>query len=162
MGIIWSAALANDKQVADLQAKPEVIADFINECVETGFGIDLDKEWHAVHYLLTGSATPTDGSLSFVLGAWTEVGADNGYGPAWHAPNEAVTAFHLALGKLSDDQLRARYDAAAMVRDRVYIADALAQEGEDARAAIIQDIDRLRTFAAQGAKNGSHAFGMLS
>ena len=162
MGMVWIACFADDQQVTDLLAQPDGVCDFIFERDEVGETINLDKQWHAVHYLLTGAAGPTDSPLSFVLGPFEELGPDNGFGPAWYIPKDAVTKFHAALALFSDDELAAKFDATAMVRDDVYIAKTLAEEGEEGRGYVIEDIGSLRAFAAKGAEGGFSAFGMIS
>jgi hypothetical protein len=162
MGMVWIACLASDEQVIELMAQPDTVCDFIYERDEAGEAIDLDKQWHAVHHLLTGSPEATDSPLSFVLGSFDEIGPDNGYGAAWHIPKDAVANFHASLTSLTDEELAAKYDAAAMVRDDVYIAKTLAEEGEEARNFVLEDVGRLRAFAAKGAEGGFSAFAMIS
>ena len=41
---------------------------------EDGDEIMLDKAWHGIHFLLTGSAEPTGGPLSLLLEEWPEIG----------------------------------------------------------------------------------------
>lgn len=45
--------------------------------------VDLDKAWHAIHYLLTGEADEVPGPLGFLVSGGAPVGAiEVGYGPA--------------------------------------------------------------------------------
>ena len=51
-------------------------------CVETD-EVDLDKAWHAIHFLLAASAWEGEGLRAFLLVGGKELGdVDVGYGPA--------------------------------------------------------------------------------
>src|SRR5687767_14577361 len=48
-----------------------------------GLVTDLDKAWHGIHYLLTGTAAEGGKPLDFLVSGGREVGnVDIGYGPA--------------------------------------------------------------------------------
>jgi hypothetical protein len=164
MGMVWVARLANDLEVARLRRNPDTICDFVNsaEAYATGDTIDLEKHWHAIHFLLTGSSGATESPLSMILGNFEEVGPDYGYGPAWFAPRDVLQGFHAALSSLSQEDLAARYDPDAMVRAQVYIAHSLADEGEEGLKFLLEDIERLRAFAAKGAAGSMNAFGLIT
>ena len=81
---------------------------------------DVDKAWHAVHFLLTGTAQETAGPLGAVVLGGEEFGGDLGYGPPrWLSPtrvDEAATA----LAAISDDEARSRLDFSAMQAADIY------------------------------------------
>ncbi|WP_066648257.1 MULTISPECIES: YfbM family protein [Sphingomonas] len=164
MGMVWVLATASDEQVATLRADPSGLYDFVNseEAYESGRSLELDKQWHAVHFLLTGSAGATDDPLSLIIGTFEEIGPDNGYGPAWFVPKRFIGEFDRTLSAQSNAEIAARYDAAAMVREDVYIADALEEEGEEGLQFLMEDIDRLRTFVTRAAAEGANAFGLIT
>ncbi len=164
MGMVWVVRAASDDDVVSLRADPESIYDFVNpEDLSPDYQIlDLDKQWHAVHFLLTGSAGPVDSPLSFILGTYEEVGPDHGYGPAWFIPSEAIRAFHSALAKHSDEEWARRYDASTAVAEQVYLAETLADEGEEALTFLQSDIARLRSFVRKAVEAGNHAFALIT
>lgn len=164
MGMVWVARLASDTQVAQILQKPDDAYDFINSegAYEDGSAIDLDKQWHAIHFLLTGSADVTSHPLSLIIGKFREIGPDNGYGSAWLIPKEFLLAFDHALSALNEHDLAARYDPAAMVRDEVYIAESLEEEGPEGLEFLQEDIKRLRVFASKAAANSMNAFGVIT
>ena len=45
-------------------------------------GLNLEKSWHVLHYLLTGKAEEAPGPLGNAILGGTEIGGDLGYGPA--------------------------------------------------------------------------------
>src|SRR5262245_36837129 len=73
--------------------------------------LDLDKSWHGIHYLLTGTAWEIgEGAGAAILGG-DEVGEDGGYGPARLVRPEAVRAVAAALSALDVETLRSRFKA---------------------------------------------------
>jgi hypothetical protein len=165
MGMVWVARLADDAEAAEIKAEPDSAYDFINP--EDGYDdsavvVDLDKEWHGLHHMLTGSAGATDSALSLVIGEFEEVGEDNGYGPAWYVPPERLRAFHEALAALDDVALRKRYDPGAMVAEHVYLGDVYQQEGEAGFAFLLERLNQLRAFAERGAALGRGAFVVIT
>jgi len=47
-----------------------------------GHSVSLDKAWHGLHYLLCGALEPAPGPLGQAVFGGTEIGEDQGYGPA--------------------------------------------------------------------------------
>jgi hypothetical protein len=82
--------------------------------------LDLDKSWHGIHYLLTGTAWEIGpGAGEAILGG-EPIGADNGYGPARLLSAESVRAISAALNALDVETLRARFDPGAMAAADIY------------------------------------------
>lgn len=81
---------------------------------------DLDKLWHGVHWLLTGSAEESADGLGAVLFGGAEVGEDLGYGPARLMRPAEVAAVYRALAAVPESELLARFDPVAMERAGVY------------------------------------------
>jgi hypothetical protein len=164
MGMVWVMTRANNDEVAAVRGDPESVYDFINSeaAYESGRGLDLDKQWHAIHFLLTGAPDVTDSPLSLIVGSFEEIGPDNGYGSAWFVPNKALTAFNSALAARSDREWVAQYDAAAAVREQVYLAETLAEEGEEALEFLEGDVARLRAFVADAVVAGDSAFAVIT
>jgi len=102
---------ANDAHIAALPAI---------DPASLGRHLDIEKAWHAVHFIVAGTAWETDDSepaTLCVLGG-DECGEDAGYGPArLHGP-AAVAAIAAALP--AADSLRPRYDPAAFERAEIY------------------------------------------
>jgi hypothetical protein len=85
-----------------------------------GMFVSLEKAWHGLHYLLTGSAEEADPPLGFILQGGEEFGVDFGYGPARLFRAEEVNHLHIALEAVSDDVLWSRFDPAEMTAAGVY------------------------------------------
>ena len=82
---------------------------------------DIDKAWHGIHYLLTGTADEADAPLGFLLSGGAYVGdEDVGYGPARVFTSSETKVIASALSALSDEELRGRYRPDAMMKAEVY------------------------------------------
>ena len=82
--------------------------------------VDLDKAWHGVHWLLTGSAEESSGPASDAILGGEPVGEDLGYGPARLLGADAVAAVAGVLQGLDLDSLSSRFDPARMQQAEVY------------------------------------------
>jgi hypothetical protein len=82
--------------------------------------LSLEKAWHGLHYLLTGSAAEGDLPLAFLLQGGEEVGEDDGYGPPRLFSPDEVEEIDAALSAISDDQLWSRFDPEQMSTEGVY------------------------------------------
>ena len=100
---------------APTEHDPLVFAD--GEVQET----DLDKAWHGIHYMLTGSDWKGDFPLSFLLCGGETVGnIDVGYGPARVLTSEQVRAVDRALEPVDEAYLRARFKPDEMMKLGIY------------------------------------------
>jgi hypothetical protein len=86
-----------------------------------GKSTDLDKAWHGLHYLLTGTAWAGDPPLNFLAAGGREVGdLEVGYGPARVFTAAETRAVRDALERVTADDLRGRFDADAMTAAEIY------------------------------------------
>lgn len=129
-----------------------------------GDDVGLDKAWHAIHYLLTGTAWDGDPPLDLLVTGGTPVGdVDVGYGPARALTAAEVAEAHRALDGLSDEELRGRFDPAAMTDADIYpsIWDR-APEEDDVLGYVMGHLAELRAFLARAAGAGMGAVISLS
>jgi Domain of unknown function (DUF1877) len=83
--------------------------------------LELDKAWQGVHYLLTRTAWDGDPPLNFLLAGGREVGDEEiGIGPARTFTPEETRTIATALGTISDQDLRARFNPKEMMRLEIY------------------------------------------
>jgi len=173
--MIWTARYADAPTLAKLRADPDSIGQFLvgtdvdEELLDAPADVhnvaipfDLDDQWQAIHFLLTGSAEATSDPLSIIVGKFEKIGRDQGFGPAWIIPAERILAADAALSDLDDDTLRERYDPKAMVRHNVYGAKLLAEEGPGGIDFVMDDVERLRSFLSEGAARGLAALAMIN
>jgi hypothetical protein len=88
---------------------------------EQGF-VDLDKAWHCLHYLLSGSAQAGSGPLAFLLAGGIPVGEDDlgGAGPARVFLAAEVADIAAALAEVTEPALLARLDVKKLEALGVY------------------------------------------
>jgi hypothetical protein len=82
-----------------------------------GHSVSIDKAWHGLHYLLCGKLEPAPGPLGQAVFGGTEIGEDQGYGPARYFSPQQVAEIAAALQSPSlERELHARFDAEAMTQ----------------------------------------------
>lgn len=81
----------------------------------------LDKTWHGIHFLLTGSAWEGDEPLNFLV-AWGEEveGMDSGYGPERVFTSAEVKQIDAALSGISKEEFERRFDPVKMMEEQIY------------------------------------------
>ncbi|MFN8507388.1 MAG: YfbM family protein [Dehalococcoidia bacterium] len=82
--------------------------------------LDIDKAWHGLHFLLTGSVDESPGPLGDAVMGGREFGPDLGYGPMRSLDAARVAETSAALDALTAAEVEARYEASAMERAGVY------------------------------------------
>jgi hypothetical protein len=87
---------------------------------ELGERVSLDKAWHGLHYLLSGSVEPTPEPLGQVVLGGTEIGGDHGYGPARYLEPAQVREIAAALAAIDRGEMSSRFDPKAMDAAGVY------------------------------------------
>ncbi len=188
MSMVYCLRRASDASLAALLERPDHIFDFIEaeaapvlsgspSMLARFFGskldpvpggaradgdeAELDKAWHAIHFVLTGSPDATRMPLSLIVEDWPNIGTQDehalGKGPAQAVDAGAMARFHEALSRVNDDQLRLRYDIEDMAAHHVYHAEELLQDIDHGWRYVRDHIDTLRGFAAGAAAAGSGA-----
>lgn len=140
-----------------LEADPSLSEDFLGDADVEGFGpfadLDVDKAWHGIHYLVTGSATEGASPLNFLLLGGRTIGEDMGYGPARGFSPSEVKAIAAALSAVTADTLRSRYDAKVMQREDIY-PGFWVREGDEGLRYVLNHFEDLREFVVGAAEDG--------
>jgi hypothetical protein len=115
--------------------------------VGEGEVVDLDKAWHGIHYLLTGTAWEGDPPLNFLVKGGREVGDEEiGLGPARTLTPLETREIASALAALSDEAVRARFSPTEMMRLEIYPAIWDRDPAEDDTLGYLMDyLGQLRT-----------------
>ena len=91
------------------------ISVYVHDLDKTATQLSIEKEWQAIHYLLTGEIafdeSHADPPLSYVVMGGTPTQYEASYGYIRYLMPEEVKEISLALNKVSKDDLRARFDA---------------------------------------------------
>jgi hypothetical protein len=123
--------------------------------------VHLEKAWHGLHYLLTGSAGESGLPLGFLLEGGREVGEDLGYGSPRLFERSEVQHLNATLAPITDDELWSRFDPEAMDAEGVYpgIWD---EEEEDLREEYVSYFQELKRLVAQASTGGMGLLVILS
>lgn len=125
-----------------------------------GIDTDLDKAWHGIHFLLTGTAWAGEPPLDFLVEGGQTVGAEDlGYGPGRVFSAAEVRGIHAAVAAISDEELARRYSPAALKEADIY-PDIWDRDpgADDAREYVLSYVTTLREFLANASRRG---MGML-
>ena len=115
--------LVRPEVVEALLANPSRITELLEHAYEDHGKdmVDVDKAWHCLHYLLTGTAWEGEFPANFMIGGGTEVGdVDVGYGPARVFGTAEVAEIARLLATLRGSDLAERFDARDMERRDIY------------------------------------------
>jgi Domain of unknown function (DUF1877) len=116
--------------------------------------IDVDKAWHGIHFLLTGTAWEGIFPLNFIVSGGKEVGdVDVGYGPARALTSEDVRRLDAALEPLTSEELERRFDPKQMSKLQIY-PEIWADEDDDSLEYLIEYYTELRAFVRRAAERG--------
>ncbi|WP_098745007.1 YfbM family protein [Paenibacillus sp. EZ-K15] len=120
-------------------------------------GLDIDRSWEAIHYLLCGDIVEGEPPLSYVVPMTTERGIDFGSFGAFFLRAEQVAEALQIISELNEAQLRLRYDFPTMIKDEVYPLEPgmVSVEDEDEFFAyILQHFNEIRRFYSQTVAEG--------
>lgn len=119
--------------------------------------VDLDKAWHGVHYLLTGTAWEGEPPLNFVIEGGTELEYD---GP-WNSAPRIITPagtreIASALALVSDEELRRRFNPAEMMRLEIYpeIWDREPDQNDDPLGYVMSAVGDVRSTVNDAVQRG--------
>src|ERR687886_956057 len=113
---------ASDAEIDRLLANPAEITRFLYGAgADGGERVVLNKAWHAIHFVLTGSRLGGEAPLNFLLSEGTPVGeVDVGYGPARVLTSQQVRAIANALAPIEPDEVARRVDRQRFDTERIY------------------------------------------
>jgi hypothetical protein len=157
MGMIANFRRLPEGDLASLREDPELVSEYLGEGQPVGdFGpfadLDVDKAWHAIHFLLTGSAWEGESPLNFIAAGGSEIGDDVGYGPARCLDSREVANLAAALENLPTNVLLKRFDPEALSAADIYpdIWDRPPEE-DDIQGYVAEYYEVLRTFILDAA-----------
>jgi len=115
----------SDQELETLAADPSSVEQLLFASLLGGSSngheeLEIDKAWHGLHFLLTGTAWEGDFPLNFIATGGQEVGDDLGYGPARALTSGEVHKIDAALEPLTRGALVQRFDPARMTELEIY------------------------------------------
>ena len=116
--------------------------------------IDVDKTWHAIHFILSGNAYESDDNnvlSQLVLGGSPVNEEDLGYGPALLLNKNLVAQIAEALNTWDEALFRKKFDFNNMITNEIYpIIDG--EDENDFYTYVWEYFSSLKTFIAEAAK----------
>lgn len=116
--------------------------------------IDVAKEWHALHFLLTGTASEVYAPEGFLLDGGEALGPDGGNGPTRLFSPREVDDIHSALVDIGDEELWSRFDADRMNAHQVYPSLDWHEELELTRRIYLKTFRELKSFVDKASRHG--------
>ena len=158
MGMAACFAAVGSATADRLRSNPDEIEDYLFP--DDGDGepenyAEIDKAWHGIHYLLTGTADEGAPPLSWAVMGGTEVGEDMGYGPARMLTSEQVKAISNALP--SEETFTASYAPEAMEAAQVYPDVIWVRDGEEALEYLVENYKVMVEFYRSAASRSDGA-----
>src|SRR5215831_15399962 len=122
MAMIGNLRPASDAEIERLLANPSEITRFLYGSEADGSErLVLNKAWHAIHFVLTGSRLGGDEPLNFLVTEGTPIGeVDVGFGPARVLTSDTVRAIAGRLAEISPDDIAARVDLHELDEHQIY------------------------------------------
>ncbi|MCG7541075.1 DUF1877 family protein [Pseudoalteromonas sp. CO348] len=151
MSMIASLKSVSEERLNEILAEPSKLVSYLYED-DSGKACDVDKAWHAIHFLLNKSvweATSLGGSV--FLGGIPISDEDVGYGPARYFSTEQTKEISSELSKISENQLLENF---LNLVDESEIYPSFEDIEED-RKYITQNFIHLKEFLAELAKADS-------
>lgn len=150
--MIWTAVAVAPAQFEQLKRNPELLTQALSS--EGKQAISLDKAWHGIHFLLTGTAWDVKGPAGQAILGGQEFGEDLGYGPARVLSVAQVEAIAEALAKITPENLSVRYNTDAMTKAGIYPTIIWNREGPEALVFLLDYYKPLVTFYRHAAEKG--------
>lgn len=168
MGIAYCLVRTSPQNVEALRGRPKAVAEFIYEDPDMyeepkqgffsklfgspkvdlrpipersdGDAADLDKAWHVIHYLLSGSSGRGEGPLSIIGDDLNPLAnLDLGLGKPNVISADRVRAFAEVASTMSDEDFLVRYVPDEMPLDELYMGNVIARG----------DVDDIRDYALE-------------
>ncbi len=155
MSMIGNYVRVSPGRLAELRANPDSIMDFLypDDLSRAANHLDIDKAWHAIHFLLNGQTWEGEPPLvNAVLGGEAIGDVDVGYGPARFLEPDDVRILADAVSDISSAELLERFDPRALNEAEIY-PQGWSGEGHE-REYIAGNYQRLLEFLRTAADAG--------
>jgi hypothetical protein len=157
MSMIGYFAAVDEDTLSDLKSDTSLIEEYLYPSDgenEPPNAIDVDKCWHAIHYLLTGQALGGDEPYSLAVLGGEDLGEDLGYGPARFLTPEQVEDVAATLRTVGVNDLAARYAPEEMELAEIYPGVIWVKDSDNALEYVLENYERLVEFYSAAAQRG--------
>lgn len=161
MGMTWSATAMDPARAAALLEQSQQIEAALYERDDAAAqDAYLDKAWHAIHFVLTGSAWTGEAPWAWAILGGTPLNEDDD--ASWrHLPAEQVREVAQALAALPPAEFARRFDAQALADAQIYPDTIWLRDGEDAKRYVLDYYAQLSGFYAAAAARGDDVFATI-
>jgi hypothetical protein len=146
MGMTGAFTAATDERISAFLEDPEQVRDFLFGDEEKR-ELDIEKSWHAIHFLLNGDAQHGKPPLDFICAGGSEVGDED----VRAFTSAQVREIEAALRPQSHRDLMAHWDGERIRRERIYKVNPDDPEGEVDYA--VWYLEKLKEFLADLARD---------
>jgi hypothetical protein len=169
MSMICDLTAVSEDEISELLANSESLLDFSeekSESVESNeaatTGVYLDKAWHGIHFLLTGSAWEGEEPLCYLVNGGEMPDWEN-YpdGPPRVLRPDQIANWANALSTISAEDLRKRFDPKAMMKAEIY-PSSWDRDPEEELGYLLGYYELLRSFLDQAKKENKGAIITIS
>jgi hypothetical protein len=120
MSMICELFIVPEQAGKRVLANPKGIHQLLGSFAQSD-SVSLEKSWHGIHFVLTGSAWEGDPPLNVIAGGGVPVGQEDvGYGPARYVDPAQVRELDRALEAISEEEFSRRFDPAALEEAEIY------------------------------------------
>ena len=122
MGIAYFHVPVSDSTLEALRKDPDSAEDVFYADDDSGpeGTFDVDKAWHGLHYLLTGTSDGGEPPIAWAIFGDEELGADLGMGGSNFLTPEQVPEVAAVLSDFTDDALRQNFNPEQMQAFDIY------------------------------------------
>ena len=153
MSMIGNFLAVPQEELAALFDAPEQVGPTLYE-KHADKVIDLDKAWHAIHFVLTGEQYGGEPPLANAVFGEAPIGEEDvGYGPALGTQADNVKRIAEAICSISESDFRKKIDVRALSDADIY--PSIWDEGPEAVDYITDYFKELQSFYKGAAQNGS-------
>jgi Domain of unknown function (DUF1877) len=168
MSMMCDLAAVSEEEISEMLGNSESVIDSSeekSESVESNeaatTGVYLDKAWHGIHFLLTGSAEEGEEPLCYLVHGgeipdWEKYGEDYPDGPPRVLRPDQIANWANALSTISAEDLRKRFDPKAMMKAEIY-PTTWDRDPEEELGYLLGYYESLRSFLDQAKKENKGA-----
>jgi hypothetical protein len=110
----------SEGKARELVANPAGMRELVMTLGDSPDAVSLEKSWHGLHYVLTGTAWEGEPPLNFLAAGGEPVGENFGYGPVRLLRNDEVRALDAALDGFSEADFDRRFDLRELEANEIY------------------------------------------
>ncbi len=162
MGMQCALYAASEAAARQALEDPEALSDIFRGDPLSKRAVRLEKSWHGLHFVFTGSAWEGDEPLNFLLGGGEPVGeaGDEEEAPARVLLPDFVRKLKKALDGISRDEFERRFDLEKLEEAEIY-PEIWDEELSDLLEEYRMYFDNLKAFVDAVAERGDAILVML-